>query len=371
MGKKIHLNKEEVIQKYKELKNVIKVGKVFNVSSGPIKRILKENGYPPIQRRYKVNHNYFDNIDTEEKAYWLGFIYADGYVRVRTRYEGRPGQGNSFQMKLAVLDKDHLKLLRKCMGSTHKITYGESVTKNKQGKLYTSHMCSIGVYSNKLVEGLVSQGVVPSKTRILTPPKIDKKLYRHFIRGFFDGDGCCCNYQTTNSEYKRFVYSIACAAPQLKEWMVDILKENDIKCAHADDLSFNVGSFKSKYNFYHYLYDNATIYLQRKKDKGDEVVEYYNKRKDEGMYCFQDDYEEIDNVWTEEQIEIINSHINIVPLSYLGGTLLPTKSPQQILRYTRKHRISNDKKLTHNDWNRYVDTHPELELQKRYLNLKG
>ena len=366
MGKKIILNKEEVIQKYEELKNVTKVGKVFNVSCGPIKRILKENGHTITNRRYEVNHNYFDIIDSEEKAYWLGFIYADGCVRVRTRYEGKPGQGNSFNMKLSVLDKEHLKLLKKCVGSTHKIVYGESVTKNKQGKLYTSHICTLSVHSNKLVEGLVSQGVVPRKTHILTPPSIDKKLYHHFIRGYFDGDGCC--YINRNTEYKRFVYSIACAAPKLKEWMMDTLKENDIKCYHINDLSFNIGSFKSKYNFYHYLYDNASIYLKRKKDKGDEVVEYYNKRKNEGMYCFQDDYEEIDNVWTKEQIEIINDHINVIPLSYLGGTLLPTKSPQQILRYNRKHGISNDKKLTHNDWNRYVENHPELNLQKRYLN---
>ena len=74
MGKKIVLNKEEVIQKYEELKNVTKVGKVFNVSCGPIKRILKENGHTITNRRYEVNHNYFDIIDSEEKAYWLGFI---------------------------------------------------------------------------------------------------------------------------------------------------------------------------------------------------------------------------------------------------------------------------------------------------------
>jgi intein-encoded DNA endonuclease-like protein len=371
MGKKIHLNKEEVIQKYKELKSVVKVGKVFNVSFGPIKRILKENGYNPTQRKYKVNHNYFDNIDTEEKAYWLGFIYADGYVRVRTRYGENPGQGNSFCMNLSILDIEHLKLLRKCVGSTHKIINKVSVTKNKQGKSYSSNVCRLSVNSNKLVEGLVSQGVVPRKTHILTPPKIDEKLYRHFIRGYFDGDGCCANYKNKSTGYKRFIYSIACAAPKLKEWMMEILKENDIKCVVTDNLSFNVGSFKSKYKFYHYLYDNTTIYLQRKKDKGDEIIHYFNKRKDEGIYCFQDDYKEIDNVWTKEQIQVIYDHINIVPLSYLGGTLLPTKSPQQILRYTNKHGISNDKKLTHKEWNRFVDNNPELELQKRYLNQKG
>ena len=74
MPPKIDLPVKKVLHTYLRLRNIHKVAEVFDVSTRPIIRILKLIGVTLTNRRYSVNYNYFDVIDTEEKAYWLGFL---------------------------------------------------------------------------------------------------------------------------------------------------------------------------------------------------------------------------------------------------------------------------------------------------------
>jgi len=178
---KLLLNETDVVSQYNKLKNIHKVAKYFNVSISPITRILKSNGFDLTNRRYNVNHNYFDIIDTEEKAYWLGFLYADGYIRERK-------SGSSLEMKLSIKDKHHLELFRESMGSNHKIVDGFNRVKYKGG-VSSSHMSSLAMYSSRLVESIKSQGFHSRKTFTIEQPNINDELIHHFIRGFFDGDG--------------------------------------------------------------------------------------------------------------------------------------------------------------------------------------
>ena len=105
MGSRIDIDDNLVIEKYNELKNLKKVAESFGVSLRPIKRILKKNNLELTNRRYNVNHKYFEVIDTEEKAYWLGFLYADGCV-IKTK------TGSSLLLKLSVKDEEHLNLFK-------------------------------------------------------------------------------------------------------------------------------------------------------------------------------------------------------------------------------------------------------------------
>lgn len=148
---KLQLDKVEVLKKYEEFSNIHKVAKFFGVSTSPIKRVLNENHVELSNRRFFVDETYFDEIDSEEKAYWLGFIYADGYIRERK-------SGKSLEIKLAVKDKKHLELFREHLKSTHKITEGVNEVRYKGG-ISKSEICAIAIYSSKIVESIKRQGV--------------------------------------------------------------------------------------------------------------------------------------------------------------------------------------------------------------------
>ena len=129
-------------------------------------------------KKYICNNSYFENIDTQEKAYWLGFIYADGYI-------GKNNNNGRFGISLSTEDIDHLYKFKESIESSHPINKYRVSSGYKIGAEY----CRIIICEEKLVNDLIKQGCVYNKTNILSPPNIDKKLRRHFIRGYMDGDG--------------------------------------------------------------------------------------------------------------------------------------------------------------------------------------
>jgi len=344
---RIDLDDSLVVEKYNELMNVQKVGDFFGVSITPITRILKKNGIIVQNRRYNVNETYFDIIDSEEKAYWLGFLYADGYLRERK-------SGDSLGLKLSQLDIGHLELFKKCIGSSHNIVFGISKTKNKVGKEYISHMSALTVHSKRFVESIKKQGFHSRKTFTIEKPNLKEEYYRHFIRGFFDGDGCCYIRERNNGGIHAN-YNIACASPNFKQFIIDELNKHSIETTCQTSLTIDVLRYPSVFKFFHYLYDDSTIYLKRKKDKGDKFIEYFNSKKELGVYSFQDNFVHIEREWTEEDINILKSYVNKIPLSYLSFSILSNKSSKQIHRLCKKLNIKNDKRMSKKDYEKYCE----------------
>jgi hypothetical protein len=256
------LNDSDVLEQYSIFKNIHKVAKHFNMSTNPIKKILKMNGVDLTNRRYDVNHNYFDIIDTEEKAYWLGFLYADGYIRERKN-------GNSLEMKLSIKDKKHLELFRDCIGSNHKIVEGLNSVKYKGG-VSSSHMSSLAIYSEKLVKSIKTQGFHSRKTFTIERPKIDNSLINHFIRGYFDGDGTFIFV-----EKERSGTGIACASKNFRDFLIKELLNNNIKVNYYGGINLLISNKIDNNKFYNYIYNNATILLERKKEIYERFREYY------------------------------------------------------------------------------------------------
>lgn len=260
---KLLLNETDVVNQYVKLKNIRKVAKYFDVSISPITRILKSNGVELTNRRYNVNHNYFDIIDTEEKAYWLGFLYADGYIRERK-------SGNSLEMKLSIKDKHHLELFRESINSNHIIVDGFNKVKYKGG-ISSSHMSTLAIYSIRLVESIKSQGFHSRKTFTIEKPNINNDLINHFIRGYFDGDG-----SFTFVENKRNTSGFVCVSPKFRNFlMTTIIKNTNIKKFYIDENRgyIMIQNKLDNNEFYNYIYKNATIYLKRKK----EIYERFRK----------------------------------------------------------------------------------------------
>ena len=260
---KLQLDKIEVLKKYKEFSNIHKVAKFFGVSIGPIKRVLNESNVKLTNRRFFVDENYFDEIDSEEKAYWLGFIYADGYIRERKT-------GNSLEIKLAVKYIKHLELFREHLKSTHKITEGVNKVKYKGG-ISQSKICCIAIYSSKIVESIKKQGVHSQKTFSITKPNIEEKLMNHFLRGYFDGDG---SFSFNSSKYI-IKTQIVSASDDFQNFIIEELKKNQININLYSQIKLQIQNKIDNLKFYDYIYKNATIYLARKKDKYEEFRRYY------------------------------------------------------------------------------------------------
>jgi hypothetical protein len=266
MGSRIDIDYNLVLERYKELNNLKKVAKSFGVSLRPIKRILKQNNLELTNRRYDVNHFYFEDINTQEKAYWLGFLYADGCVR-------KTKTGGQIVLKLSIKDEDHLNLFKKTIESEHKITYRQNKTISKKGTPSTSENCSIHINSIKLVNDLINNGCTPRKTFTIDRPNIDEKFYKDFIRGYYDGDGNFFYSEKT----KMSVITIVCASEKFRKFLIDVIsKIPNIGRIHEDveKYTIKIANIIGIINFLDYVYEESKIHLNRKKEYYEKYREY-------------------------------------------------------------------------------------------------
>jgi intein-encoded DNA endonuclease-like protein len=165
---------KSIIEDYNLGKSCMSLSKKYGVSSCTISKFLKKNGISIINRQneqFGLNKDIFSVIDTEEKAYWLGFLYADGNIS---------SSSNRISIALKESDRSHLEKFKKFIDGNINILYKKSV-----------NACVISFRCKEMKKDLVSLGCVPNKTWIINSiPNIKDELKIHFIRGFFDGDGC-------------------------------------------------------------------------------------------------------------------------------------------------------------------------------------
>ncbi len=215
-------------------------------------------------KKYKLNEHIFDVIDTEEKAYWLGFLMADGY-----NHENK----NCVALRLQAEDREILEKYKEFLETDAPIYSFTRVTKiNKIKREY----CEVNICSPYFSEQLSRLGCTQSKTYTLEFPNIKNSLYNHFIRGFFDGDGClsikdrkdrrvrgtCMNY-TFNIVGKESVLL------KIQDVLVNLLHitKNSLKTRKNNFAKILMyGGRKVVTKIMDYLYNNATIYLKRKHD---------------------------------------------------------------------------------------------------------
>ena len=188
----------------------------------------------------------FEIIDTEEKAYQLGFLYADGSVR---------SIDNRIELGLAEKDLNHIEKFKEFIGVPNKISY-RSQTKSYR-YMFKSIPCK---------EDLIKQGCVPKKSLILkfpTEQQVPNYLIKHFIRGYFDGDGWFSNTPSC------FQVGIIGTEDFIKGFLniIEIQnKNNKIFTVHREDGAkrYVFGGLNDVTNFLNWIYKDATIYLDRK-----------------------------------------------------------------------------------------------------------
>lgn len=206
-------------------------------------------------RRYKVNDHYFDEINTEHKAYWLGFLMADGCV-VRTDSHKTY---NRLEVNLKSSDYMHLKKLNNSLNANYPIKIFNKTNKTLD---FDYSIARLRITSSILVSDLIKNNITPNKTgKEIIPNTVPKKLIKHFIRGFLDGDGTitvnktsgfCSSSITIIEEINNFIYKEL-------NMKCNILKSND----NVPIYTISYSSKKSKI-LLDYLYKDSKIYLDRK-----------------------------------------------------------------------------------------------------------
>lgn len=157
-------------------KSISKIAKEFSIDRQSFSSFLKEEGIWEDRRiKYKIDRNFFKNINSPEKSYLIGFIAADGCILIEN---GKRLKG--LDISLQKSDKDFLISVAKLLGES------EEIVKEKQDNF------SLTVISSKIASDLVDLGISPRKslTLDLSKVKIPQEFKKEFLRGYFDGDGC-------------------------------------------------------------------------------------------------------------------------------------------------------------------------------------
>jgi hypothetical protein len=229
----------------------------YGLNRKTIVRHLKASGIEITNShgKAKINSDIFEVIDTEEKAYWLGFLYADGCIYAN---------GKSVSLGLSQADHDHIVKFNNFLGR-NKAVYVKTNGKDKNGgQLWCSE---VRFNDAKVWSDLNNKGITPNKSLTIKFPNKDifktNDLIRHFIRGYFDGDGCvtwCNSNRTTPS------VNIIGTLDFLKG-IESEFGDNAYIC-HKKNKSDEVFTFKltnlKAFKFLEYIYKDSTIYLERK-----------------------------------------------------------------------------------------------------------
>jgi len=231
------------------------IGKIMKVNRQAIKEAIEQEVYSlntSGTRKHSLNEDRFSSISTQDDAYWLGFLMADGYVYNHTSYIVELGLKSS--------DRAHLESFAKYMQSSAPIQ--DRIT-NLKGKQHKSSRISI--CSKTIVTNLDKLGCMQNKSLLLDFPVIPNELIPHYIRGYFDGDGCV--YHRSDNQLEVSLIGTS----QFLNKCADILLENASITSSknfrkkGNAYTFRVAGNKVARRFYDYIYNDSTIWLDRKR----------------------------------------------------------------------------------------------------------
>lgn len=238
--------------------SLTKMEQKYGISRQTLSRRFKKLGIDIVnkQNELKFDNTVFDSIDNEEKAYWLGFIFADGYIS---------STNNTFEISLKGSDKEHLDKFNKFM--KHKDRNHVKLGKVKCGESIYDR-CRWSITNKHLWNTLNSYGCTPNKSTTLQFPLITifkyDHLVRHFIRGYFDGDGCFSRY------LHKTIVSPHIELLGTPEFLNMIEKYSNIFGKRGKDKRWKNNteyvnfSLKEGVAFINYIYKDSKIYLDRK-----------------------------------------------------------------------------------------------------------
>ena len=260
--RKKRLSKKEMKSLYIKGLTLAEIGDIANIGADVVFYHLntlnfKLRSQSEAQKVYTINETFFDCIDTEEKAYFLGILYADGYN----------DEKGEVHLTLQEEDMEILEKLRLLIKSNKPLRY----IKKSTGK----NAYSINIENKHISQRLKELGCIRKKSLKLQFPKwLDDGLYSHFIRGYFDGDGSICrskhNYQFSLEGNKDFLIELQKII--MKELNFNKTKFYQKHKSRVSSVSLKYCGRKQVLKLKNWIYKNANIFMERKYKKWDSLM---------------------------------------------------------------------------------------------------
>lgn len=257
-------DKEEILSLIKKGYNLKKISKIVDIPERRLGELVKQHNMNA-NRWYRNNtdHSFFDNIDNEYKAYILGFILADGCVLIEPKKRNNIVYSYNKRITFcnSVDDYEIIEQIRNIISPKAFIKFSH----NEKGVKSRKIQCQLKISSVGLVNKLIELNIKPNKTKdinfVFDFNKIQYNLQRHFIRGFFDGDGCISKHNC----YYTFSF--------VSTSYFFMLQLQDIFNSLFPNINSNICTYKNK-NMITY---NLVFYLGVKEEKIKSIFDYFYK----------------------------------------------------------------------------------------------
>lgn len=225
---------------------------------------------------YYCDYDFFETIDNEEKAYWLGFIYADGYITINKKTNS-----GAVGIELKYSDIEHLRKFNRAINGNYKIDIGKvecSISKYKTD----CKMCKLRIYSRKMVDDLMNNNVNLNKSYSEIFPIVKNELMKHFIRGYFDGDGCVRIKKASKHNHEYANCDFTSGTISVLEFIRSYLYENlNINSYISQEKSgvyrLRIYSNYNSLDFLNYIYKDSHVYLDRKYNIYQNIISKHNE----------------------------------------------------------------------------------------------
>jgi hypothetical protein len=253
------LTMDEIIELYNQGQSGDVIAKRLNINRWTVYRRLSKMGVKmrnasEAAQKYKINDRFFEFIDTEEKAYWLGFLGADGNV-----------SGNLLQIDLMQTDHSHLEKLKASLDAEHPVI----------DRMIDYAQCRFAVSNKKIVSDLAKHGLIPKKSSTLVPwSSEDHTLQRHYWRGLIDGDG---SIFFSGNKWSISLNGSRSCCEGFGGWMRSIFPsiKGTVRQGHGAVFQIQVSGNRAAPGIIKALYEDCTVFLNRKKDRADKAIENY------------------------------------------------------------------------------------------------
>lgn len=316
MQKKVYKNsmssedKQKIANYYLTGKTVKETAQHFGFTEGKTLYIIKS--ITPRRKKGNfaiVDHDYFKIIDSEHKAYWLGFLTADGCVTDKERYK---------RICITLKASDHLHLQKFLDDTKAKVKIGYC-TQYMSPPFKDRRTCNVKISSNIMAQDLIDKGIIPRKCGHCYPYDINPDLERHYWRGLIDGDGSvllCDVYSKKGTLCKKPFLNLtgdyAICDGFAKFCHRFITSKSKVSFCKNTTYLYQI-HYRKAFDIMSILYDGADIYLDRKYNNYLVTKDYYSNFSEESLKK---------SSWHREQRpDISNSLLEISSLKSLCTTI--------------------------------------------------
>ena len=266
--------KKQVCDLYINGLSTTKIGVQLRMYHKLVSRILEENNIIRTNngmRKWKLNESYFDKIDTLNKAYILGLLYADGYNSL---------DKSTVSLSLEKTDKYILEKIRLELGSEKPLEFIRCEDKVASNGYTSNDMYRLVFFSAHMCRMLDYYGVHQNKSLILEFPLwLDHDLVSHFIRGYFDGDGSYCHHKTNRRTSKMAYYQDMITFTSTFDFCTSLqsfLRTNNIvqgggvyEASNHNGITavLSISGKRQITSLFNWMYQDAELYMTRKFEK--------------------------------------------------------------------------------------------------------